>query len=85
MTMVCLVFTAVVTPVEVAFLSTKVNGLFVVNRIVDAVFVVVSAVVFNIMLSGVYSLAGQALGTSVPRGVHASGGRPLPVQVVTVN
>ncbi len=69
MTMVCLVFTAVVTPVEVAFLSTKVNGLFVVNRIVDAVFVVVSAVAFNIMLSGVtvYSLAGRTLGTSVPR------------------
>ncbi len=69
MTMVCLVFTAVVTPVEVAFLTTKVNGLFVINRIVDAVFVVVSAVVFNIMLSGVtvYSLAGQTLGTSVPR------------------
>ena len=36
-----LVYTAVVTPVEVAFLTTSLNALFVLNRIVDASFVVV--------------------------------------------
>jgi hypothetical protein len=41
-TMICLLFTALVTPVEVAFLTTKINALFIVNRVVDVVFVVVS-------------------------------------------
>ena len=45
MTMICLLFTALVTPVEVAFLTTKINALFIVNRVVDVVFVVVSLTV----------------------------------------
>ena len=42
LTLLCLLFTALVTPVEVAFLTTKLNALFIINRVVDAVFVVVS-------------------------------------------
>ena len=38
-TMVALLFTALVTPYEVALLPTKLNGLFAVNRCVDAIFV----------------------------------------------
>ena len=41
--MISLLFTAVVTPVEVAFVSTSLNPLFVINRIVDVVFTIVSA------------------------------------------
>ena len=36
-----LLFTAVVTPVEVAFLTTGLNPLFFINRVVDASFLVV--------------------------------------------
>jgi hypothetical protein len=36
-----LVFTATVTPFEVAFLSTSLNALFFLNRVVDLVFLVV--------------------------------------------
>ena len=32
-------FTALVTPVEVAFLDSQINGMYVVNRLVDAGFV----------------------------------------------
>ena len=39
--MASLLFTAVVTPVEVAFLSTSVDPLFVINRLIDAVFTIV--------------------------------------------
>ncbi len=42
LTLLCLLFTALVTPVEVAFLTTNLNALFIINRVVDAVFVVVS-------------------------------------------
>jgi hypothetical protein len=42
-TMLSLLFTAVVTPVEVAFLATALNGLFVLNRLVDMIFIVVRA------------------------------------------
>lgn len=34
----CLLFTAVITPYEVAFLSSKLNALFVINRLVDLMF-----------------------------------------------
>lgn len=36
---VLLFFTAVVTPFEVAFLETSVNALFVLNRLIDALFI----------------------------------------------
>ena len=36
----CMLFTAIVTPFEVALLETRLDGLFVVNKLVDAVFVV---------------------------------------------
>jgi hypothetical protein len=36
-----LVYTAIITPVEVAFLPTKLDALFFVNRIVDAAFLLV--------------------------------------------
>ncbi len=36
-----LLFTATVTPFEVAFLETSLNGLFVVNRVVDVSFIIV--------------------------------------------
>ena len=42
LTLLCLLFTALVTPVEVAFLTTNLSALFIINRVVDAVFVVVS-------------------------------------------
>jgi hypothetical protein len=38
-----LLFTATVTPFEVAFLRTSLNTLFLVNRVVDCVFLVVRA------------------------------------------
>ena len=38
-TMVALLFTALVTPYEVALLPTRLNGLFIVNRMIDAIFV----------------------------------------------
>ncbi len=38
---VAVLFTATVTPFEVAFLETSLNGLFVVNRIVDVIFLIV--------------------------------------------
>jgi hypothetical protein len=38
---VAVLFTATVTPFEVAFLKTSLNGLFVVNRLVDVVFLTV--------------------------------------------
>jgi hypothetical protein len=39
--LLALVFTATVTPFEVAFLSTSLNALFFLNRVVDLVFLVV--------------------------------------------
>jgi hypothetical protein len=42
-TMLCLVFTALVTPVEVAFLETNLNLLFALNRVVDLIFIMVCA------------------------------------------
>jgi potassium voltage-gated channel Eag-related subfamily H protein 7 len=41
-----LCFTAIVTPFEVAFLETKIDGLFWVNRVVDLCFVVDMLIVF---------------------------------------
>ena len=38
-TMFALVFTALVTPYEVALLTTKIDGLFFVNRGIDIIFV----------------------------------------------
>ena len=38
-----LVYTAIVTPVEVAFLTTSLDALFVFNRVVDLSFLVVRA------------------------------------------
>ena len=43
LTLLCLVFTAVVAPVEVAFMETRFNALFVINRIVDVIFILVRA------------------------------------------
>jgi hypothetical protein len=40
-TVTLLMYTATVTPVEVAFLSTKLDGLFILNRIIDCAFLVV--------------------------------------------
>jgi hypothetical protein len=41
--LVCLVFTAIVTPVEVAFINkTTLDTLFVINRAIDIVFFIVS-------------------------------------------
>jgi hypothetical protein len=42
-TSVCLLFTATVTPLEVAFLNTSFNALYFINRVVDVVFIVVRA------------------------------------------
>jgi len=39
MLMIALIFTAIVTPYEVAFVSTELDALFVVNRLVDLVFI----------------------------------------------
>jgi len=39
-TFFALIFTALVTPYEVAVLAVQINGLFVINRLIDAVFVV---------------------------------------------
>jgi len=36
--MICLLFTAVLTPFEVAFLQTTLDLLFIINRVVDALF-----------------------------------------------
>ena len=41
--MLCLIFTALVTPVEVAFLKTQIDTLFFINRVIDLIFVVVRA------------------------------------------
>ena len=43
LTMLCLIFTALVTPVEVAFLKTQIDTLFFINRVIDLIFVVVRA------------------------------------------
>jgi hypothetical protein len=40
-TSLCLLFTATVTPVEVAFLDTSFNTLYFINRVVDVIFLVV--------------------------------------------
>jgi hypothetical protein len=41
--MVSLCFTAIMAPFEVAFLDTKLDVLFCINRVIDAVFLVVRA------------------------------------------
>ena len=50
-TLVALVFTAIVTPVEVAFCETALNALFVINRGVDLVFVADMVVNFYLAYS----------------------------------
>lgn len=50
-TFASLIFTAIVAPFEVAFLKTNVDGLFFVNRFVDAVFVIVSYIAITIALA----------------------------------
>jgi hypothetical protein len=44
-----ILFSAVVTPFEVAFIETKFDALFIVNRIVDALFVVDMYIQFHLM------------------------------------
>jgi potassium voltage-gated channel Eag-related subfamily H protein 7 len=44
-----LLFTAVVTPFEVAFLETEINLLFVINRMIDMVFIFDMGKEFNLM------------------------------------
>ncbi len=41
LTLACLLFTAVVAPLEVAFMETRLNALFVLNRLIDIVFILV--------------------------------------------
>ena len=43
----CMLFTAIVTPYEVALLETRLDGLFVVNKLVDAVFILDIVLTFH--------------------------------------
>ncbi len=43
MVVLAVLFTATVTPFEVAFLKTAINALFVLNRIIDFIFLIVRA------------------------------------------
>ena len=45
-----LLFTAIVTPYEVAFLSTSFDGLFIMNRVVDLSFIIVRSTTHSHML-----------------------------------
>ena len=49
--MLCMIFTAIVTPVEVTFLAegAHVNGLWVINRFVDLCFIIDIFLTFNLM------------------------------------
>eukprot|EP00854_Cymbomonas_tetramitiformis_P025919 gene25919-31727_t len=58
-----MVYTAVVTPYEVAFLSVRLNMLFVVNRIVDFCFFV--DIVFNFNMQ--YIISGTSAGRITDR------------------
>lgn len=45
-TVICLVFVALITPAEVALLETKMDALFVINRLIDLVFLIDMALQF---------------------------------------
>jgi potassium voltage-gated channel Eag-related subfamily H protein 7 len=47
--LIALLFTAVITPFEVAFLDTKLDVLFIINRVIDCVFICDMGKEFNLM------------------------------------
>lgn len=47
--LMALLFTALVTPYEVAFLETSMNGMFAVNRFVDFIFIIDMVINFNLI------------------------------------
>merc|ERR1719162_2417172 len=51
--MVLLIFTALVTPFEVAFLETKIDGLFCINRLVDLGFLIDMFINFRLIFEDI--------------------------------
>ena len=61
-TAVALIFTALVTPWEVSFLSRSPTSLFVINRVVDLIFCIDVGLQFVIMFPAMYASDGAAAG-----------------------